>query len=103
MLKEVWTKDSKDPELKTVYQYVVDLKERLQETCNLACQRLKQAKTRQKVWYDKRARQRTIEVGKKVLLLLPTDHNELLMSWKGHYQIVITRKGVPHKHAQEIL
>lgn len=88
ILKELWSKERKDTEAKTVYQYVVDLKNRLQETCDLAHRELKLAQTRQKVWYDRRARNRTFEIGDKVLLLLPTDHNKLLMSWKGPFEVV---------------
>jgi len=34
-LKRIWTKEE-DPEVKTAYQYVTDLRERVKETCELA-------------------------------------------------------------------
>ena len=37
-LREMWTKELRDPEVKSTYQYVIDLKERLEETCELAKQ-----------------------------------------------------------------
>ena len=36
MLKELWSGEVDDPESKTSFEYVVDLQQRLEETCNLA-------------------------------------------------------------------
>ena len=36
LLKHVWTGEKEDPEVKTAYQYVLDLHERIKETCQLA-------------------------------------------------------------------
>jgi hypothetical protein len=38
--------------------------------------------------YDKRARNRVLRVGDKVLLLLPTDNNKMMLQWKGPFQVV---------------
>ena len=38
--RELWTKEELDPEDKTTYEYVVDLRKRLQDTCELAHQEL---------------------------------------------------------------
>ena len=43
---------------------------------------------KQKAYYDRRARSRKFDVGDKVLLLLPTDSNKLLLQWKGPYEVV---------------
>ena len=43
---------------------------------------------KQKAYYDRRARSRKFHVGDKVLLLLPTDSNKLLLQWKGPYVVV---------------
>jgi len=40
ILRELWTKEELDPEDKTTYEYVVDLRKRLQDTCELAHQEL---------------------------------------------------------------
>ena len=42
----------------------------------------------QKTYYDKRARSGKFDVGDKVLLLLPTESNKLLLQWKGLYEVV---------------
>jgi len=36
LLKRIWTGEEEDSEVKTAYQYVVDLRERIEETCELA-------------------------------------------------------------------
>ena len=81
ILKELWTKDVPDPNVKTTYQYVLDLKERLQSMAELAKVSLEKSSTRYKKCYDLKNRNRTIKVGEKALVLLPTDNNKLLQ-WK---------------------
>ena len=36
ILKELWTHERTTPEIKTTYQYVLELRYRLEETCELA-------------------------------------------------------------------
>ena len=81
ILRELWS------ELST-YQYVIESRERLEQTCKLARENLEKLQIKQKTYYDKRARSRKFDVGDKVLLLLPTDSNKLLLQWKGPYEIV---------------
>ena len=88
ILKELWTGEVAEPETKTTYQYILDLQERLQHTCELAKKALQKSQIRYKSYYDKRARPRKFSVGDEVLLLLPTDNNKLLMNWKGPFPIV---------------
>ena len=49
---------------------------------------LGQAQTRQKRWYDKRARTTTFKPGDKVLLLLPIATNKLMAQWQGPYSVI---------------
>ena len=48
ILKELWTKEIKSDEVKTTYQHVLDLKERLQQVCGVAHQNLKEEQKKQK-------------------------------------------------------
>ena len=57
----------------------MDLKQRLQETCNIAQEELLKAQEIHKKQYDKSARPKVLEDGQKVLLLLPTKANKLLI------------------------
>jgi hypothetical protein len=88
ILKELWTKPETAPDVKITYQYVLDLQERLQETCELVKQELIKAQQTQKKHFDKKARVRVFKAGDKALLLLPTDENKLLMQWKGPFDIL---------------
>jgi len=88
ILKELWTKEISDPEVKSTYQYVMDLRERLESTCELARQNLVSASKKHAKHYNKSAKDRNMKVDDRVLILLPTDNNKLLMQWKGPYNIV---------------
>ena len=72
----------------TTYQYVFDLRNRIEETCTLARENLLTAQQRYKKHFDKTTRLRTMDVGERVLVMLPTDHNKLLLRWKEPYLIV---------------
>jgi hypothetical protein len=69
---------------------VLDLREQLESTSQLARENLEKASRRQAKYYNKSARARTMKVGDKVLGLLPTDSNKLLMQWKDPF--CVTRK-----------
>ncbi|XP_065939358.1 uncharacterized protein [Magallana gigas] len=90
ILKELWTNDIPDPNVKTTYQYVLDLKDRLQSMAELANESLETSSTRYKKHYDRKTRTRSLKVGDKAPVLLPTDNNKLLLQWKGPF--VVTKK-----------
>ncbi|XP_041356959.1 uncharacterized protein LOC121374100 [Gigantopelta aegis] len=87
ILKELWTKEVQDDQVRSTYQYVIDLRERLELTRQMAKENLEKSARRHKYYYNKKARQRNMKVGEKVLVLLPTDNNKLTMQWKGPYTI----------------
>ena len=88
ILKKMWTGENEESEERSVYQYVLELRERFERTCRIVRENLLCSQSKQKVQYDKKARHRTFEVGNKVLLLLPTKSNKLLLQWKGPYEVV---------------
>ena len=45
ILKELWTKETDTPEVKISYQYVLELRERLEDTMKDAMQRIRDRKT----------------------------------------------------------
>ncbi|XP_069157618.1 uncharacterized protein [Procambarus clarkii] len=79
VLRNLWEGNDCTPITKTTYEYVIDLRERLENTCQLAREELAKAKEYQKQTYDKKAKERKFIVGDKVLLLLPTSKNKLLL------------------------
>ena len=95
--RELWTKENGNPDVKLTYQYVVDLKERLGETCDLTQRMLSKSSAKYKRYYDRNKRSRTLKVGDKALILLPTDHNKLLMQWKGPYSVIAKVNDLDYK------
>ena len=88
IIRELWTNQNIEPEVKDEYQYVVDLRERLESTWKLARTTLNQMSQKYKKYYDLKARPRKLKIGDKVLVLLPEDQNKLLLRWKGPYKVV---------------
>ena len=93
ILRELWTNEQFDEEVKTSYEYVLDLRNRIADTCEIARQELSKSQAIHKEHFDKSAKPRSLEVGHKVLLLLPLESNKLLLQWKGPFQ-VLERKGL---------
>ena len=88
ILRELWTKEKQNEEVKLASHYVVDLRNRIYETCELAKANLKNASDKQKAHFDLSAKERSFQPGDKVLLLLPEKHNKLEMAWQGPYEVV---------------
>jgi len=88
LLKRIWTDEDEDPEVKTLYQYVADLRNRVEETCKMAKEELAKVQVRNQKYYNKRTRDRKLQVGDSVLLLLPTERNKLTLAWRGSYKVV---------------
>ncbi|XP_067659772.1 uncharacterized protein [Haliotis asinina] len=93
ILRELWTKDIANNEVRTTYEYVVDLQNRIEDTMRLAHQELKKASGRYQKYYNARSKDRKMVPGDKVLVLLPTNQNKLLLQWKGPY-IIEERFGI---------
>lgn len=87
ILKELWTNESQTDEVRTTYEYVVDLRNRLEETLEIAREELEKNRSRYKFYADRKRKGKDLEPGMKVLVLLPTDNNKLLMQLKGPYVI----------------
>ena len=87
ILKELWTKELEEPEVKNSYQYVFELREKLEDTLKLAHAELQKAQNKGKHYYDRKTKVRKFVPGDKVLVLLPTDHKKLLMQWKGLFEV----------------
>ena len=87
ILKELWTKQVNIPEVKTSYEYVTELHERLEDSLKLAQEELQKSQKCYKKYYYRKAKPRHLEVGEQVLILLPIDSNKLLMQWRGQYTV----------------
>ncbi|XP_064469791.1 uncharacterized protein LOC135384523 [Ornithodoros turicata] len=87
VLRELWTNSDIENDVKTTYQYVFELRNKLEETCKVAHEELERAGARYRQYYNRKARVRKLQVGDRALILLPTDRNKLLMQWKGPFPI----------------
>ena len=83
ILKELWTNDLEAPEVKNSCRYVFEPREKLEDTLKIAHEELQKAQRKGKQLYDRKTKVRKFQAGDKVLVLLPTDHNKLLMQWKS--------------------
>ena len=88
VLREAWTGD--DPEQKDALQYILQIRDRLSSMMEIAHQNKESAQLSQKMWYDRAARDRSFQVGDKVLILLPSSAAKLQAMWQG--PAVVTRK-----------
>ncbi|KAF6022822.1 hypothetical protein EB796_018856 [Bugula neritina] len=87
ILRQLWTKEDTADEVKTCYQHVFELRERLDNMMEMAPASLKDNQKRYKRYFDKKAKQRDFKPDDKVLILLPTHGNKLLMHWQGPFNI----------------
>jgi hypothetical protein len=92
-LKELWTKNDNETETKTVYQYVLDLRERIENTCELAQKELSKVQQRNQRYVNAKAKLRILQPGMKVLVLIPDPKRKLDFIWRGPAE-VIGRRGV---------
>jgi len=60
LLKHLWTGEKQDPEDKTTHQYVLDLGERIEETCQLTQEAIAKVQKRNQTYYNRRARGRRL-------------------------------------------
>lgn len=88
ILRDEWEPTAERDVTASVLSYVIDARNKFQEMTKLAHQNEGKAKKKQKIYFDKKARHRSLTVGDKVLVLLPTSANKLMAQWKGPYQVV---------------
>jgi len=55
LLKHLWTGEEEDPEVKTAYQHVLDLCERIEEACQLAQEQIAKMQKRNQTYYNKKS------------------------------------------------
>ena len=72
--------EEEDPQVKTSYQYVLDLRDRTEQTCKLAKTELAKVQDCNQRYYNRRTRNRSLKIGDSVLLLLPTELHRLTLT-----------------------
>ncbi|MEE6518660.1 hypothetical protein FKM82_029772 [Ascaphus truei] len=82
----------RDPLRDNVVGYITQLRERIIRMQDLANENLREAQQHQKVWYDKKPRDRVFLTGDKVLLLLPDRENKLIATVDGKVHIPLWKE-----------
>ena len=92
ILRELWTGEKRDAETKTTYQYVLDLRQRIEETCKLAQAELNKIQNNNMTYRNQKSKLRVLSPGDEVLVLLPRETAKLFQ-WKRVAEVV-ERKGL---------
>ena len=87
ILRQLFTNEQVVSEVKTTYQHVLDLRSKIQETCELVKNELANSQQKSKIQFDKKTKHRMFTVGSSVLLMRPTMQNALQYQWDGPYTI----------------
>ena len=77
VLREKWTGYMAEEEETPIATYVVEMRDQLEEMSGLVQESMVRAQQWQKALYDRGAKEWEFEVGDKVLVLLPMQHNRL--------------------------
>ena len=94
VLRELWTDQDNDPDTKNTYQYVLDLRNRIEETYELAQKQITKTHPRNVQRLNKHAKLRILSPGDKVLVLSPKPKNKLDFIWKGPAEVIESLKPV---------
>ncbi len=62
----------------------------------MAQNNLRDAAKHYKRYFDSKSTARKFKVGQRVLVLLPTNHNKLLMKWKGPFPVTQVRSDMDY-------
>ena len=69
------------------YQHVLDLRSKIQETCELVKKELANSQQKSKIQFDKKTKHRMFTVGSSVLLMRPTSQNALQYQCDGPFTV----------------
>ena len=94
VLRDLWADTTINDEQRTIYQYVIDLRNKLEETAEIAATNAAESAKKYKTYYDIKSQNRKFQVGDEVLVLLPDKVNKLLIAWSGPFTIIECRDKV---------
>ena len=88
ILKECYEAEVVDHEDVELHDYVFTMRRRLKGTCKIAEEALSKVQDYNRTFANGTTKARSLNVGSKVLVLLPTSSKKILMKWKGPYVVV---------------
>ena len=96
-LKELWSGQSTEPEQKVIYQYVLDLQNRIAETCQYAQQELAKIREKNFRYFNAKAKLRKFEIGQKVWVLNTKNEGKFHFNWIGPVEVIEKKGNVTYK------
>src|ERR1700733_14035208 len=87
ILRELWTEEEVTEEVRDACSYMVDLQNRIEETCKIAQEELEKSQKKSERYYNKKARFRKLVVGDQVLMLTPVKASKMTFNWEGPYLV----------------
>jgi len=102
LIKESWTNEIDLPlgTAKSVSEYLTDLCAKLCEIHECAEDHATQEQEKYVAYYNRRAREKKMEIGKQVIVLLPDSSNKFLSRWQGPGLVVDFKP--PHSYLVEL-
>ena len=97
ILAQTWSGQCESDEDKALYQYVFELKNKLESTCSLAQEQVLHSMKTNKSYADRKAKARSFKPGQKVLVLLSDEKNKLQTKWKGPFRVLDRLNQVDYK------
>ena len=94
VLRDLWEDSDLPDSERTQFQYVIELRDKLDKTAQLAAQNSEISATKFKSYFDLKSQDRQFAVGDEVLILLPDNTHKLLMAWSGPYKVIERRNRV---------
>ena len=91
VLRDLWDDKDLSDEQRTLYQYVIELQDKLEECAQLAAESSALSTQKYKTYFDLKSQDRQLREGDEVLLLLPKKSNKLLVEWQGPFPVVEKR------------
>lgn len=88
ILHDLWSNRKVDVETRTTYEFIFELRNRLEETAEIVASNANISANRYKKYFDRKSTQRSFKPNDEVLVLLPESSNKLLMTWKGPFRVL---------------
>ncbi|PGH38096.1 MAG: hypothetical protein CRN43_17295, partial [Candidatus Nephrothrix sp. EaCA] len=88
ILRELWTKEEVEEDIRNEYQYMLDLQEKISDTCRIAQEELEKNQRKSDKYYNRKARLRKFDIGDFVKVLLPLKTNKMQMKWLGPFEVI---------------
>ena len=81
VIKETWVAKSNSND--SVISHILAMRDKMDLMTKVVHDSLEEAQMKQKTWYDRNARDRTLQEGDMVLVQLPTSSHKLSAQWQG--------------------